>query len=246
MKEVMLALKSLQGVDDTVRQYEEEHVEIEQRLTRYQEVTQRMGADLQAKKEELAEAEQLIRQQDIDLKLNKEREQKAKSKLSAAMKTKQYIAAQRELEQLKRTNTLREEDLLKLMEEMEVNRRAIKELDGKFETLTAEISKEQTIFTTRVEELTKEIGSVSNERQALMKQIPKDISRRYDRVKKARGGRAMVPVLNERCSGCNRMIQPQLYNEIQRWKSLESCPHCSRFLYVPSDEEQQLAASLEN
>ncbi|MCA9520962.1 MAG: hypothetical protein KC609_08315 [Myxococcales bacterium] len=235
MKEVILALRRLQEIDDQVRSFEEEYQEILERLERYRTVRDRMGDDLEAKKQDLSEAERLIRDQEEELKVAKERESKAKSKLSTAMKTKQYIAAQRELEQIKRVNTTREEELIQLLEQIEINKKTIKELDEKFQTLKEEIGREEESYTQRLGELKEKIGSVEHDRQDCTKRLPREIVGRYNRIKRARAGVAMVPVRNERCTGCNMMIQPQLYNHIMRMETLESCPQCSRFLFTPEE-----------
>jgi predicted nucleic acid-binding Zn-ribbon protein len=44
-----------------------------------------------------------------------------------------------------------------------------------------------------------------------------------------------VPAVNSICNGCNVNIPPQMYNELQRCKSVKLCPNCQRIIYwLPS------------
>jgi hypothetical protein len=58
-----------------------------------------------------------------------------------------------------------------------------------------------------------------------------DLRKRYEMIKGARNGLAVVPVWKEVCGGCHMNIPPQLYIELQRSVDLLSCPNCNRIIY---------------
>ena len=61
--------------------------------------------------------------------------------------------------------------------------------------------------------------------------IDEALLQRFTRVKAGQAdGRALVPVHNATCRGCNVNIPPQMYNELHRGDSLRHCPNCQRLV----------------
>src|SRR6185295_968135 len=79
-----------------------------------------------------------------------------------------------------------------------------------------------------------EIESLLKERSKFTVSVEPRILAQYDRVRGARAGLGIVPALGGRCKGCNMMVPPQLYNEIQKVTQLHACPSCHRILFVPA------------
>ena len=50
----------------------------------------------------------------------------------------------------------------------------------------------------------------------LRKKIPAELLRKYEQIKNAGRGVAVVSVWKEVCDGCHMSIPPQLYNELQK------------------------------
>ena len=57
---------------------------------------------------------------------------------------------------------------------------------------------------------------------------------RYERIQKAKGGTAVVPVKRGACGGCYSRVPPQKMLEIRQNARLFMCEHCGRILV--SDE----------
>jgi predicted nucleic acid-binding Zn-ribbon protein len=65
----------------------------------------------------------------------------------------------------------------------------------------------------------------------------KSLVSKYERIRKQRGGLALVPVVAGTCKGCQRNIPPQMANNLLTSSEILSCPNCHRFIYA-ADEEQ--------
>ena len=69
----------------------------------------------------------------------------------------------------------------------------------------------------------------------------KSLVNKYERIRKQRGGVAVVAVVAGTCKGCQRNIPPQMANNLLTSNEILSCPNCHRFIYAA--EEQQAVAS---
>ena len=87
-------------------------------------------------------------------------------------------------------------------------------------------------------EMAKELNSVAEEldicarkSEEIRKKIPAELLRKYEQIKNATRGVAVVAVWKEVCDGCHMSMPPQLYNELQKSNVLITCPNCSRIIY---------------
>jgi predicted nucleic acid-binding Zn-ribbon protein len=69
-------------------------------------------------------------------------------------------------------------------------------------------------------------------RDELVQSIDLQVLKRYDVVRKARRGTAVVPVLGASCSGCGAVVPPQKIAEIRSDKVSYTCDECSRFIFI--------------
>jgi uncharacterized protein len=76
------------------------------------------------------------------------------------------------------------------------------------------------------------------ERAALRPQIDEDRLAEYDRIAAARGT-ALARARDQRCTGCQMGLRPQLWNQLRDGQSLK-CESCGRILYVDNRREPQI------
>jgi predicted nucleic acid-binding Zn-ribbon protein len=87
-----------------------------------------------------------------------------------------------------------------------------------------EVSKE-----TEAEEL-----KYTHERKKLLSRIGKADLATYERIRKAKKGKAVVPVKRGSCGGCFNRVPPQKLLELRQNNTLYTCEHCGRI--IVSDE----------
>ena len=75
-------------------------------------------------------------------------------------------------------------------------------------------------------------AKLETDRDNLIDSIEPDVLKRYNVVRKARRGSAVVPVLGSSCSGCGAVVPPQKIAEIRSNKTSHTCDECSRFLFI--------------
>jgi predicted nucleic acid-binding Zn-ribbon protein len=198
-------------IEDTSNTLEES----EERLTQQNLQRKKLELDLEQTNTELGK----LQKQMLDIKTNRE-----------------YDALVTEIanRKLKISNT--EEELLKTLTEIDELQDKIKEYKDKL----AEVEKSNQV---QLESLQKELDSIGtkirqkeDERKNISVRINKYILSTYERVKKVKGGLAVVPVRKRACSGCYKSLPPQRIQEIKKGDALITCDSCGRIL-IWMDEE---------
>jgi uncharacterized protein len=77
-----------------------------------------------------------------------------------------------------------------------------------------------------------------DERTSLRPEIDEDHLAEYDRIAAARGT-ALARARDQRCTGCQMGLRPQLWNQLRDGQSLK-CESCGRILYVDNRREPQI------
>ncbi|MBN2780996.1 MAG: hypothetical protein JXR21_03435 [Candidatus Marinimicrobia bacterium] len=75
-------------------------------------------------------------------------------------------------------------------------------------------------------------------RKTLIALIPRNFMSVYQRVRKARNGLAVVPLMRDACSGCHNRVIPQKRVDIYKKNQVITCDYCGRFLFAADDSEE--------
>jgi predicted nucleic acid-binding Zn-ribbon protein len=154
----------------------------------------------------------------------------AKHKLTQSKNSKEYMAAQREIEQRRESLASREVEIGKLSEAVEAKKKLLADRAADVQTLRDSIAKDSEVARGRMAEIEAKIVELRVERDKLAALVKPDVLKRYSTIRMRRG-LAVVSVKDGTCQGCNMNIPPQLYNVLQRGISIEICPSCSRIIY---------------
>lgn len=233
MKSLIAALRALQEVDRSRIDSEKERRAITERVEQLTAMLNELEREQTEKRDKLKEAERWYRERERELKEDNEKIKRAQARLSALTKAKEYATVQREIEVLRRGNSQKEEEILKLLAVMDEFKVAVEEEGKKLDAMRAELSAEQATTGVRVKELDERLARLAEEHRTYEGDIPPDVLKRYRRISDSWKGMAVVPVnAKGSCGGCHRAIPPQMFNILLRQDSLESCPYCNRFIYV--------------
>ncbi len=236
------ALCALQEIDNKVHSVADERDNLRARLDQLSQLLERGREDLGNRLRKITDAEEWYRSQQDLLVTEKDKIARLKSQMAGVTKSKEYMAVQRELEMLRKASNERAEELDRFTEALESHKSAVAEEEAKLKELESEANSENDMTQGRIEDFDKRIKKIDRTRRNWLEKIPANVLRRYERVKSRREGIAIVKVVKERCSGCYMIIPPQLYNVLLRRDSLEICPSCNRYIFVPEDEEAGVEA----
>lgn len=234
LKNQLTQLEKIQEIDLKIRVLNQRKSDVPKELLEFDKkltlIVKRI-ADLELQKTDFGK---VLKQSVAALELNSERMGRTHKKLEDVGNSREFQAATKEVDQLKRVN-----DDIQIQKEK--TNTQIQEIDGKIAALQNERAdlqqsrdqKAQEINTV-VSQLDQDLGQFQNQRQEYIVGVDRSILTRYDRVREAREGLGLVPAVSGRCSGCNMMILPQLYNQLHRAQELIDCPNCKRILFIPS------------
>jgi len=227
LQELELSLAVVAGRVEQLRGETEKNQAELQRLT---EEDQQVAAGRKRLEKELAEGEARIR--------NK------RMRLNLVRTDKELQAVTHEVDSLKDTNQHMEADLVALNDAVGSRSARIKELGEVVASGRAELAAAEKEIADRVEELKTAIGAQRVARDKVAVEISRALLSRYTMLFQRRAGIAVAivkPLAKDgKCSGCQRLLPPQLYNEIQKPKQMQihSCPNCQRILFYEAPPPQ--------
>lgn len=245
MREQLRLLEELQRYDARLQEFESSLKALPEKLQSMKNDLARVEGLLEKERQALAETEKWRRDQDQQLKADEAAIAKAKTKLQGVRTGKDYMAAQREIENTRKAVSDREEEILKLIEAIETSRKSIATHEADVVQLREHVAREEAATNEKVAELQQKAGAERAQRDVVAAKVSPNVIKRYGAIR-IRRGLAVVPVVNGTCQGCHMTIPPQLYNTLQRGNSIETCPNCHRIVYwdqIMKDKELERGES---
>lgn len=231
MREVLSCLRQLQKVDLEMLEivkvrdtFPARVKELESQLARQESERAKTQAAFDTIHKERSEKHNKFKEDD-------ERLKKWERRLNESKNAREASALAREIDAHKRMNQELEEEVLKLMEQEEREKTTLSSFDDTIKEIEEKLAQERAVCEEKLGDLNKQIAVFESDRQQYVEQLPKPLLRRYEGVKRTRGGLAVVAVRNGCCTGCNMRLRPQLHNTVLKGASLETCPGCKRMLY---------------
>ncbi len=145
---------------------------------------------------------------------------------------KELQALQREIDLMRQANGELEEELIKIMQQMDGIKAQMQTKEAEMAALHDEWERQQQALGAQITGIDRAVTEAANRRQSIAAQITGDLISRYELIFSRRGGTAVVEVSGGICQGCYMNIPPQLSNEIIRSDKVHLCPSCQRILYV--------------
>lgn len=189
---------------------------------------------LKSRKNAAEELDKNIKQSQAAQQISEDRLQRSVGRQEGVKNSQEYQAVAKEVEQVRKSIsqfkdqiTKAEAELVKANALIEESNTQVAQVEAEIATISEGLSGEGNVLEQELNEFMKKRGS-------LTPGVDVPILRQYDRIRGARGGIGITPVVNGgRCSGCNMSLPPQLYNVMRKLTSIESCPSCNRLVFVP-------------
>lgn len=180
--------------------------------------------------ERLTEAKLEMKSLELEVSANREALEQCQKKMLMIKTNKEYDALVKEIDQSKESISSGEDKILMLMGEIE-------EVTSKVEEYQVRCEDVKKVNTEQLETLQAQIDSVEEkqdlknaERKNIIAKIPKNVMTVYERIRRGRGGMAVVSVRKRACGACFKQLEPQLVQEIKKGERLITCDSCGRIL----------------
>jgi len=180
--------------------------------------------------ERLTEAKVEMKSLELEVRATKEALEKYQEQMLSIKTNKEYDALVKEIDKSKDIIASNEDKILMLMGEIE-------ELTSKVENYQGKCEEVKKVNTAQLETLQSQIDSVEEKRQMkederknLTVRIPRNIMTVYERIRRGRGGMAVVSVKKRACGACFKQLEPQLIQVIKKGERMITCDSCGRIL----------------
>lgn len=231
MRQYLEKLVALQTIDLRIQEMEREKKQIPQFITSLEEELKQEEERFRGQKDELEKLQKERRQKEKDLEEEVSRVKKAEGRVFEIKTNKEYQAVLKEIENAKKLNRQREEEILEILERLEERQKRIirdeKELEGRRKVLEKQVVELRQKEASFEQEMADEV----HQRGEREKGIPPDLLSKYRILLEKRQGMAVARVIQGVCQACNMNLRPQLFIELQKQDTLILCPNCNRILF---------------
>jgi predicted nucleic acid-binding Zn-ribbon protein len=231
MNEQLTLLIQLQEIDGRIRAQQDEKKRIPEQLASFEQRVLANKAELDKVRDSLENAQKIKRDRDQDLDEGGRKVEKLKSRTSEIKTNKEYQALLKEIETAEQENRLIEDDILRLMEQIDAAAAEIKNAERRSADEDAAIQEDRRRLEKDREKIDANLAEVERLRDELLARIDAAVLAEYRRLAGITGGKVVVEARGESCSGCYMSIPPRTFVNVKKNDSIIACPHCQRILY---------------
>jgi len=167
---------------------------------------------------------------EMEIKALEGKQQKYQNQLFEVKTNREYDAVTHEIESVKLEIGKKESRLLELMDLIENGGKSVEEAKNEMTRLKGEFEKKNSDLGKKQEATERDEIALKDKREQAVRNIePKWIST-YERIRNAKNGLGLVPVVLNACGGCRKKLPPQRVLEIREGDRLYMCDVCGRML----------------
>ena len=228
-------LINLQAIDTRIAALEADAARLPKEIAAIHAAIEDARKQVETTKTQLDAARKEQRAKEKDLEVVQAKRSKNEARLYEVKTNKEYSAVLIEIEDIKQEKAKMEEEILVLMEAQERLTGDIREAEARFKQREAEGRGQEATAKEQLRAVEAELAGVRTERKELAGQLPAPVLADYEKLLRARGGLALVPVAKPAsCGGCRVTITPQRLQELRAQTTQIPCESCGRYLYWPA------------
>lgn len=231
MREQLSLLIELQKMESAAGRIAARKRDLPVQMTELETKFNGCSAAVENQREQLEALRKSKKEKDKQLQTGQETLKRTRERLFEVKTNKEYQSMLKEIETLEGKNSHLEDEIIALLDELDAFEKEMKIKETDLGELRRGYEQEKAQMARELDSLAQEMVHCVKKGEELRKMIPADMLRKYEQVKNATRGVAVVPVWKEICEGCHMSIPPQLYNELQKFSGIITCPNCSRIMY---------------
>jgi uncharacterized protein len=178
-----------------------------------------------------------LKQKSLELEIKtKEAElQKYQQQMMSIKTNKEYDALVAQIDAVKSEISVMKQQETETMEIIDKLEQEIPDFTKKNSEIKVNNSKQLEVLQAKIDSIGDTMSGKESEREAILSKIPRPTVSIYERVRKGKGGAAVVVVKRRSCSSCNKALTPKKVQEIRRSDRINTCESCGRMLYWDDD-----------
>jgi predicted nucleic acid-binding Zn-ribbon protein len=231
-------LLDLQEAMGEVKRLEEEKRKIPLEVADLKKLFEEKEAEFLAVDKEFGVLAAQRREKEREIEEEHDKVEKAKAKLMSIKTNKEYYAMLKEIDGTRRSNTLREDELLSLLSKYEESERQLAERKAELDAVAGEYKERMTDIEARMGLFDTDIGKILERKREIAAKLDAGLAQRFETIFERREGLAITAVVNYSCTGCHMNISPQLSNLLQQAERIHTCPNCNRIIYFEPQADE--------
>ncbi len=152
---------------------------------------------------------------------------------------KEYDALVAEIDNIKATISARETELLETIETIATAGEGYRRSRGeRGDRCTRTTPSSLSILQEQIDSIGEKVSRKTRRRQEVISAISRPTLSVYERVRRGKGGQAVVMVRKRACGSCYKALTPKKIQEIKRNDRICTCDNCGCMLYWDDGESQ--------
>ncbi len=236
MQATIQNLVTLQGIDNKLAEIEMLRGDLPKQVEILKAELQELEEEIQTDRNSIESFQKEKTDITNEQALNKEKLVKFQDQLYKATSNKEYEATSSQIEfceqEINRIKLRIIEIDAKVMEMEE----GLKPKVEKLTVLENDHKERVNELNVRIGETSKEEDELKSHRNETFAKIRKDVASKYERIRKAKNGIAVAPIVKSSCGGCFNQIPPQIIIELKKKDMIRTCEYCGRIIYLDDSE----------
>ena len=232
MDERTKRLRELQTLDDGIRANESQIARARKRMAQIDRDLRELQASLQSQSEGSKTLAVTLHKHETELAGIETRIDELQGQLNRAKSNKEFTAFKYEIKVQEQKKSDIEDEILRIMEQMDGGGEHLTRLRQDVETRQTEAEEEKAETRETLESLEANGRELEQRRAAAAAAVDGEDLRTYERIHKGTpDGKAIAAVRNYTCQGCLMRVPANVVNMLMMGKRL-TCNHCARIQYL--------------
>ncbi|HAZ10997.1 MAG: hypothetical protein A2047_00455 [Omnitrophica bacterium GWA2_41_15] len=237
IKEQIGLLIGLQVIDSQIYVLSKEKASMPDHLRSIDEMIELKKTGIKQAEDNLKNTQLKLKEKEGNLQQKEEQIKKLQGQLYTLKTNKEYSTMLTEIEGIKSDNSLTEEDIIRLMDEIELAKKKISEEKELFKAEEANAQKEKENINLKAKEIDARLSELNEKRNGIAPNIEKQVISRYEKILKNKDGLAITCIEDGSCGGCHLNLPPQVISDVKLREDIVVCGSCLRILYIEDNVE---------
>ena len=235
MKKKLDLLEELQGIDQTIDGKKAEQTALKSDIAELEQALAAAQSALTGHQTQMADLRRERAELDAAMHTEQENIKRSETNMKEIRTNKEFQAVGREISAARKQVSELEEQQLQIDTRIEELQATIDTCQAELATLadsTKNGADEKQAAITALQDI---IDTATTKHDAIIKELPGNLVRRYTQLREQRRGQALAEARDGSCMGCNMQLPPQLYNTLFKGDEMNFCPHCQRILILKQE-----------
>ncbi|MEO5923085.1 MAG: C4-type zinc ribbon domain-containing protein [Bryobacteraceae bacterium] len=224
-------VNQLQTLDLRIAALDKEVAELPRHIAVIEKTLDSHLRKLSADKAALAANQKDRKNLEGEVQLHQSKISKLRDQMAQAKTNEQFKAFQNEIDYAEKEIRKAEDRNLELLTASEPLDAAVKQAETALKQEQKQVEAEKAQARERTATSQAELDILRAEHKVALAALPKPIAATYERIRKKWKGTVAAEATGGRCTACQMVLRPQVFQDLRKGTNLMQCESCQRFLY---------------